>query len=208
MYHLHCLQPFTTINCTVHVHGRRPRPVKTYERTVEESTALAATSSSCVISRISLCTTGSCGADNPRILRTSLQCIMRNFCHQSWGPIITLWGWKKLPNLHLGQHTPQRPSNNPPILLCNLQKIPSLNNSCVNDGIIYTKTPKHQPDSRHLISHSDPSSLKLSSPKSNNTRQMCRLMHTPQCNFNIFQGTRQLLFFYLPSEIFFISNLN
>ena len=76
MYHLHCLQPFTTINCTVHVHGRRPRPVKTYERTVEESTALAATSSSCVISRISLCTTGSCGADNPRILRTSLQCIM------------------------------------------------------------------------------------------------------------------------------------
>ena len=75
---------------------------------------------------------------------------MQNFYHQSWGPTITLRGWKKLPNLHLGQHTCQRPSNNPPIQLCNPQKVPSLNNSCVNDGVIYTKTPKHQPDSRHL----------------------------------------------------------
>ena len=148
----------TVHNCYLyHTHTWHTQVIcKNKERTVEESTALAATSSSCVIFRISLCTTGSCGADNPRILRTSLQCIMRNFCHQSWGPIITLWGWKKLPNLHLGQHTPQRPSNNPPILLCNPQKVPSLNNSCVNDGIIHTKTPKHQSDSRHLISHSDP----------------------------------------------------
>ena len=206
MYHLHCLQPFTTTNyCAWTL--QTPEICKDDERTVEESTALAATSSSCVISRISLCTTGCCGADNPRILRTSPHCIMQNFCHQSWGPIITLWGWKKFPNLHLGQHTSQRPSSNPPILLCNPQNVPSLNNSCVNDGIIYTKTPKHQPDSRHLISHSDPTGPKLSSPKSNNTRQMCRLMHTPQCNFTIFQGTCQLLFFYIPSEIF-ISNSN
>ena len=178
MYHLHCLQPFTTINyCAWTL--QTPEICKDDERTVEESTALAATSSSCVISRISLCTTGCCGADNPRILRTSLHCIMRNFCHQSWGPTITLWGWKNLPNLHLGQHTPQRLSNNPPILLCNPQKVQNLNNSCVNDGIIYTKIAKHQPDSRHHISHGDPGNPQLSSPKSNNTRQMCRLMHTP-----------------------------
>ena len=205
MYHLHCLQPFTTINyCAWTL--QTPEICKDDERTVEESTALAATSSSCVISRISLCTTGCCGADNPRILRTSPHCIMQNFCHQSWGPIITLWDWKKLPNPHLGQHTPQRLSNNPPILLCNPQKVPSLNNSCVNDGIIYTKIAKHQPDSRHHISHGDPGNPQLSSPKSNNTRQMCRLMYTPQCNFTIFQGTRQLLFFYLPSEIFISSS--
>ena len=155
MYHLHCLQPFTTTNYCAWT-WQMLEICKDDERTVEESTGLAATSSSCVISRISLCTTGCCGVDNPWILRTSLHCFMQNFCHQSWGPIITLWDWKKLPNPHLGQHTPQRPSNNPPILLCNRQKVPSLNNSCVNDGITYTKTPKHQPDSRHLSVNGTP----------------------------------------------------
>ena len=76
MYHLHCLQPFTTINyCAWTL--QTPEICKDDERTVEESTALAATSSSCVISRISPCTTGCCEADNPQILRTSLHCIMQ-----------------------------------------------------------------------------------------------------------------------------------
>ena len=87
-------------------------------------------SSSCIISKISLCTAGRCGVDGPLILGITFPyslrfygpSLMKSFCHQSLGPTISLRGRRKLTNFHLVRHTPQTPSNNPPILLCNPQK--------------------------------------------------------------------------------------
>ena len=61
------------------------------ERHGENPTALAARNSSCIISRISLCTTGCYGADGPRSLRIILPCApeLSHFSHV-W-LFATLW---------------------------------------------------------------------------------------------------------------------